>query len=260
MADARSEATAEQAEPAVLVELANTLRNAYTDGPVDPVRFAVPDQRAAYDIQQINTRYWISRDRRLVGRKIGLTSPAVQRQLGVAEPDAGMLFADMAIPDRGVLRRGELLQPKIEAELAFVLKDDLDLAEPTWAEVVNATDFVAPAFEIVDSRIRDWDIDIRDTVADNASSGRFVIGEGRSMLADVDLPNVAMRLYCGPDEVSRGTGADCLGNPLVAVCWLAAKMQALGRPLRAGDVVLSGALGPMVSLASPGEYRSVRCP
>lgn len=222
--------------------------------PCLPVRDQLPaaDVSAAYCVQRINVERKVAQGSRLVGRKIGLTSPAVQQQLGVDQPDFGALLADMAVPDGGTVPHGRLLQPKIEAEVALVLAADLPHAETTVADVLRAVDFALPALEIVDSRIEGWDISLVDTVADNASSGLFVLGGTPVPLKYVDLRAVRMRLIRDGEEVSHGTGADCLDSPLNAAVWLASTLAAMGDPLRAGDVVLTGALGPMVA-ALPGS-------
>ncbi|MFD7069688.1 2-keto-4-pentenoate hydratase [Streptomyces sp. NPDC059913] len=232
---------------------------ARTGSPVPPVRGLIPadDADAAYAVQRINVERRLAAGRRIVGRKIGLTSPAVQAQLGVDRPDFGALLSDMAVPDGGAVPDGRLLQPKVEAEVALVLGAGLDLAEPTVADVIRATDFALPALEIVDSRIADWDITFADTVADNASSGLFVLGTTPVPLTAVDLRAVTMELLRGEERVSTGTGADCLDGPLNAAVWLAGTLAGMGDPLRAGDVVLTGALGPMVP-AAPGDRFEAR--
>jgi 2-keto-4-pentenoate hydratase len=236
-------------------EAADLLRNAADTGkPCLPIRdlFSFGDIEAAYAVQRLNTERALAAGRRLAGRKIGLTSPAVQRQLGVAQPDFGALFADMTVADGGTVPAHRLLQPKVEAEVALVLADDLPDPDCTAADVVRATGFAAAALEIVDSRITDWDISIVDTVADNASSGLFVLGGTRVPLDRVDLRTVRMTLSRHGTVVSEGSGADCLGSPLAAARWLASTLARRGDPLRAGDVVLTGALGPMVAVA-PGD-------
>lgn len=222
--------------------------------PCPPVRDQLPagDVSAAYAVQRLNVERKLAQGRRLVGRKIGLTSPAVQRQLGVDQPDFGALLSDMAVPDGGTVPHGRLLQPKIEAEVALVLGSDLPHPETTLVDVLRAVDFALPALEIVDSRIANWDITLVDTVADNASSGLFVLGGTPVPLTSVDLRAVRMTLTRDGDEVSHGTGADCLDSPLNAAVWLASTLAAMGDPLRAGDVVLTGALGPMAA-ALPGS-------
>lgn len=199
----------------------------------------------AYAAQEINTRRWLDKGRRLVGRKIGLTSVAVQHQLGVDQPDYGMLFDDMYVPDGWDIERDRLIQPRVEAEIAFVLGRDLDHPHITVTDVIRATEFVLPAIEVVDSRIRDWKINILDTIADNASSGLYVLGGMPRRLDGLDLRAAEMTMDSAGTEVSSGNGAACLGDPISAVWWLARTMARVGRPLMAGDTVLSGALGPM---------------
>jgi len=225
------------------------LRRARIDAqPVAPVREQLGRGgiAAAYAVQEAITCADLAEGRRLVGRKIGLTSKAVQRQLGVDQPDYGMLFADMNREEQTPIDLSELIAPRIEAEIAFVMGRALDVERPTVADVIGAVDYMLPAFEIVDSRVRDWDISIIDTVADNASSGLFVLGTTPVRLSAEDLSLAGMVLEVDGEPVAFGAGAACLGHPLTAVRWLAARMAQLGRPLGAGDIVLSGALGPMV--------------
>ncbi len=244
-------------EPDEIAVLADRIRTAYETGvPCEPLRdqLAEGDLDAAYAIQEANTWHWLSSDRRLVGRKIGITSKAVQVQLGVDQPDFGMLFADMAIPDGEEIPAGAVLQPRIEGEVAFVLERDLDHAQPTIADVSNAISYATAAIEVVGSRIADWNINIQDTIADNASSGLFVLGNERHSLDDFDSRLCGMVVEHRGEPISTGAGAACLGNPLNAVIWLARVMVARGRPLRAGDIIMSGALGPMVPVTTGDVY------
>ena len=230
---------------------------ARTRTPCAPVRGILPDTslETAYAVQDLLTEEALDHGARIVGRKIGLTSPAVQQQLGVDQPDFGFLFASMRCSEDEPIDIGRLLQPRIEAEIAFRLGADLDLAEPTLAQVRAAVATMSPALEIVDSRIAGWDITFADTVADNASSGLFVIGAQAVPLSDVDLRPLEMRLTDGAGSVvSRGRGADCLGDPVAALAWLARAAHAVRSPLMAGDIVLSGALGPMVPVSPGGRY------
>ena len=223
--------------------------------PCAPVRALLGDGAGAedaYAVQRHNTERALAAGRRLAGRKIGLTARSVQAQLGVNQPDYGMLFADMCVPDGDAVPAGRLIQPKVEAEVALVLDRDLSVADPTVADLLRAVAFVLPALEIVDSRIRDWDIRLVDTIADNASAGLYVLGGPARRIDGLDLRSAAMTLHRDGAPVSQGTGADCLGSPLNAAVWLAARMAALGTPLLAGDVILTGALGPMAP-AAPGE-------
>lgn len=221
----------------------------------DPVRDILGDNDipAAYAVQNLLTADGLARGRVIVGHKIGLTSPAVQKQLGVDQPDSGVLFADMEVGNSGTVAPGRLLQPKVEAEIAFILATDLvdDLSD----EAIRAAAGVAvPAIEIVDSRIRDWSIGIVDTVADNGSSALFVLGDARVPVADIDVVTRTMQLTEDGAVVSSGRGSDCLGSPLNALQWLARTSRDNGAPLRAGHIVLSGALGPMVAAKSGSTY------
>ena len=215
--------------------------------PCAPIRDLLPEGALdlAYAAQEINTQRALFAGRRLVGRKIGLTSLAVQKQLGVDQPDYGMLFDDMAIPDGWEIARNQLIQPKVEAEVAFVLERGLDQERTTIADVIRSVAFALPAIEVVDSRIADWKIGILDTIADNASSGLYVLGNTPKKLENLDLRSAGMVLESAGEPISVGAGAACLGNPLSALLWLAKTMARIGRPLEAGDTVLSGALGPM---------------
>jgi len=234
-------------------ELAETLADelrqaALTSTPIEPLRerLQLHGVVLAYEVQQINVRKALAQGRRVVGRKIGLTSRVVQVQLGVDQPDYGTLLDDMALCDGDEVSLSRVLQPKVEAEVAFVLGRDLAQPGATPGEVIRAIEFALPAIEIVGSRIANWDIKLLDTVADNASSGLFVVGNEPRRLESLDLRRSGMVMTSRGEEVSTGTGAACLGHPVNAVVWLARKMVEMGEPLRAGDLVMSGALGPMV--------------
>lgn len=239
---------------ASLQSIADDLWNAAATGvAIPPVRDRLQQAAgndgaaAAYAIQNELTERRIQAGARLVGRKIGLTSTAVQKQLGVDQPDYGALFADMVFGDDEEIPWARTLQPKVEAEVALVLERDLDLPDATLVDVINATAYVLPALEIVGSRIQNWDIRFLDTVADNASSGLVVLGAVPTRLHGLDLKLSAMVMERAGVRVSEGVGAACLGHPLNAAAWLARKLAALGTPLKAGDLVLTGALGPMVA-------------
>jgi len=189
---------------------------------------------------------------RVVGHKVGLTSQAVQSQLGVTEPDFGHLKSDMAIPDGGVIDLSGTFAPRAEAEIAFVLADDLEGPGVTAADVWSATDYLLPTIEIIDSRVRDWDIRIVDTVADNASSHAFVLGGPPVSPEGADLALAGMALRVNGRIASTGAGVACLGGPANAVAWLANRLGAMGTHLPAGSIVLSGALGPVVPIR-PGD-------
>ncbi|MBL4801911.1 MAG: 2-keto-4-pentenoate hydratase [Emcibacter sp.] len=201
--------------PLDISKAAEVLRKAYeTKTPCAPLHEFIDadDIEAGYAIQNINTEYWLKSGRRLVGRKTGLTAKSVQSQLGVGQPDFGMLYADMAYADGEDVPLERLMQPKIEGEIAFILKEDLNQAQMTLTDVVRAIDYAVAAIEIVDSRIADWNIKIMDTVADNASSGLYVLGSQPVALADFDHRQCGMVIEYQGEPVSTGAGSACLGN------------------------------------------------
>lgn len=205
----------------------------------------------AYAVAEINTKVRLAEPgRRKVGLKVGLTSKAVQQQLGVDQPDFGLLFDDMEYLDGGAIPTQRLIQPKVEAEVAFVVGRDLGENKPTWGEFLNAMACALPALEIVDSVVQDWKITLVDTVADNASSGLYVLGQQPVALGALDLGSLRMQMSVNGTVCSEGTGAACLGHPLRAAYWLACTMAERGQGLRAGEVILSGALGPMVPVVA----------
>lgn len=201
----------------------------------------------AYAVANVNTQRALAAGRVISGKKTGLTSVAVQKQLGVDQPDFGVLFADMEYISGMAVPVSRLIQPKAEGEVAFVLGKDLE-EDLTWGRLLSAIEYALPAIEIVDSAIQDWRITLADTVADNASCGLYVLGADPKRLTDVTLPDCGMRFLRDGEVCSVGSGAACLGHPLNAAWWLAQTMLKAGAPLRAGDVVLSGALGPMFSI------------
>lgn len=231
-----------------LEKTAQLLREAYYKGVVPPLRDAMAptDAEAAYQVQAINVDHWQKKGRKQVGYKIGLTAAAVQKQLGVDQPDFGVLFDDMVITDGGTLDPTLVLQPKAEAEIALILSADVTDPNVDAAGIVASVAAAVAAIEIVDSRIADWKITFADTVADNGSSAFFVLGDDRAPLEGLDLYSCGMVLEQNGEIASLGTGAACLGHPLNAAAWLARTMIARGRALRAGDILMTGALGPMV--------------
>lgn len=214
------------------------------------------DEESAYAVQQIVAAARKKAGATRVGRKIGLTSDAVQQQLGVSQPDFGALYDDMAYVGGDTVPADSVLQPRVEAEIAFILGQDLAEGPLDVAQVRAAVDYAVVAIEICDSRIQDWDITFGDTVADNASAGAFVLGPTRKPLAEFEPKDTVMSMTIDGVEVSSGNGAACMGDPLEAVAWLARKASAFGDPLRAGDVVLSGALGPMKSIVAGNVVRA----
>lgn len=232
-----------------------------TGRPVSPVTERHPemDVADAYAIQQVNLARRLAAGRTLIGHKIGLTSAAMQTLLGVDEPDFGYLLDDMDVSRHDPISMERLLQPRVEAEVAFVMGSDVapeSEDEITIEAVRAAVEAALPALEIVDSRIDQWDITFTDTVADNASSGLYVVGSEGRPLSEVEPVDVVMSLTVNGEVRSSGTGAACLGDPLEALRWLAVQCHRFGDPLRAGQVVLSGALGPFVPFAAGDEVEA----
>lgn len=249
-------ATAEQegrVEQSRIDEVAASLRRAAeTLTPISPIRdlISAGGVDAAYAVQEANTRHYVANGRRLVGRKTGLTSKSVQKQLGVAQPDYGMLYADMDVPEGQPILLSQVIQPKVEAEIALVIGRDLPEPDLTTAELLRAVEYAVPAIEVVDSRIANWDIRIWDTIADNASSGVFVLGAVPRKIDGLDMRTCGMVMERRGEPISVGAGVACLGSPISAALWLAQVMAKAGQPLRSGDVILTGALGPMAGVAA----------
>jgi 2-keto-4-pentenoate hydratase len=240
--------------------IAQSLRLAAQSGKaIPPIRdiIGVEDISTAYAIQQHNIQQRVSEGAFITGCKIGLTSKAVQKQLGVDQPDFGMLLNTMEVPNGGTVAWSELMQPKAEAEIAFVLAKDLPDANISTTDVLSAIAYALVSIEIVGSRIENWNIKITDTVADNASASHYVLGHKPVRLENLDLLNCKMQLFKNGGLASEGTGTSCLGSPINAVLWLAKTMAQLGQPLKAGQVILSGALGPMVAVQPGDEVRAV---
>ena len=225
---------------------------------IDPLTTTEPDItiQDAYRIQlcMIERRLQDGTEQ-VIGKKIGVTSRAVMDMLKVDQPDFGHLTSSMVFGDGAAIPADTLIAPKAEGEIAFVLKHDLCGPGITNADVLRATEYVLPCFEIVDSRIRDWKIRIQDTVADNASSGVFVLGDAAADPRKIDLSLVGMTLEKNGDVVATGAGAAALGHPLNAVAWLANTLGELGMSLRAGEVILSGSLAAMVPAQAGDNLR-----
>jgi 2-oxopent-4-enoate/cis-2-oxohex-4-enoate hydratase len=218
--------------------------------PVEPLTEREPDLtlEQAYQIQQHLIRRRLALGDRIIGKKIGLTSRAVQRSLGVSEPDFGQLLASMVATD--TISVATLLQPRAEGEIAFLLERDLAGPGVSSADVLYATRSVLPCFEIVDSRIRDWRIKLQDTVADNGSAAMLVLGERAVDPMSLDLSTCGMVLEKNGVLECTGAGAAALGSPVNCVAWLANALARFGIPLRAGEIILSGSLGALIPVAA----------
>lgn len=206
----------------------------------------------AYAIQLINIKRRIAAGQRVIGRKVGLTSKPMQQLLGVDEPDFGVLTDEMFVEDGDLIDLGRLVQPRVEAELAFVMETDLAGPGVTTAGALRAISGALPAVEIVDSRVADWKIKLVDTVADNASSGLLVVGGRMLPVADLDLRTLGVVVSRHGEIIDTGAGAAALGNPARCVAWLANKLGSFGDGLKAGDIVLPGAVHKMVGV-QPGD-------
>ncbi|MEB4589839.1 2-oxopent-4-enoate hydratase [Candidatus Thiothrix sp. Deng01] len=228
---------------------------------LDPLTSRAPDITIedAYAISSSLLQKRIELDgEKVIGKKIGVTSKAVQNMLGVGQPDFGYLTDAMVVDESESLSlTTKMIQPRAEGEIAFVLKHDLIGPGVTASDVLRATDFVVPCFEIVDSRIRDWKIKIQDTVADNASCGYFLLGAQAADPRKLDLSTVGMVVELNGQVVSTGAGAAALGSsPISCVVWLANTLGKFGVPLKAGEVILSGSLVPLQPVKA-GDYMSV---
>jgi len=232
-------------DEATLAALAESLRAAEASRePIGPLTESHPELSVAdaYRIQQINVHLRKEQGGLVRGRKVGLTSVAMQQQLGVDEPDFGALFDEMVIEEGDAVPVGELIQPRVEAEIAFVMESDLQGPGVSSADALRAVAGAMPAIEVIDSRVADWKIKLPDTIADNASSARVVCGGRLTPVAELDLRLVGMVLNVNGAVAATGAGAAVLGNPIRCVAWLANKLGEFGVPLRAGDLVLAGAL------------------
>jgi 2-oxopent-4-enoate/cis-2-oxohex-4-enoate hydratase len=234
--------------------LGDELYDAWTGGTtVAPLRDRIAgiDIAAAYQIQSRFIDRRVAGGEHIVGKKIGVTSAPVQEMLGVYEPDFGQLLSGMVFTNGDSIALSSLIQPRAEGEIAFVLKHDLVGPGITAVDVLRATDYIVPCFEIVDSRIDNWDIKIVDTVADNASCGVYVLGDDKVDPFDVDLSLVGMRIDIDGELFTTGAGAAVQGSPVNSVAWLANTLGTLGIPFRAGEVILSGSLAGMAWIKDP---------
>lgn len=196
----------------------------------------------AYQIQLETVKLKEAKGKKVIGKKVGLTSQAMQDMLGVDEPDYGHLFDDMSVENKAVIDTKSMIAPKVEAEIGFMLKEDLVGPNITFLDVIMATDYVVPTLEIIDSRIADWKIKLIDTVADNGSSAKVLIGDGKKNLEDINLRTNGMILKKNDEIVATGSGAAALGHPAEAVAWLANKLASFNITLKKGELILPGAL------------------
>ena len=224
---------------------------------IDPITNQYPDMTIedAYAVQKRMIDRRVQDGEVIVGKKIGVTSRAVMNMLGVYQPDFGYMMDRMIVNEGESIAMSTLIQPKAEGEIAFLLKKDLMGPGLSNADILAATECVIPCFEIVDSRIRDWKIKIQDTVADNASCGVFVLGDSAVSPRKVDLSTCGMVLEKNGEIIATGSGAAAMGSPVNAITWLANMLGSLGVPLKAGEVVLSGALAAMFPCAAGDNFR-----
>jgi 2-keto-4-pentenoate hydratase len=215
-------------------------------------RYSDVDVVDAYEIQLINIRSRVADGARVVGHKVGLSSEAMQKMMGVDEPDYGHLLADMEVFEDVPVAAGRFLYPRVEVEVGFILADDLPGAGCTEDDVLAATAAFAPSIELIDTRITDWKIKLCDTIADNASSAGWVLGTQRVSPKDIDIRSIDAVLRCNGEVVAQGRSDAVLGNPVTAVAWLARKVDQFGVRLRAGDIVLPGSCTRAMD-ARPGD-------
>ncbi|MBU8810828.1 2-keto-4-pentenoate hydratase [Mycolicibacterium goodii] len=222
--------------------------------PITPLTDANPDIDVvdAYEIQLINIRQRVAEGARVVGHKVGLSSKAMQDMMGVDEPDYGHLLDEMQVYEDQPVKSDNYLYPRVEVEVGFILADDLPGAGCTEEDVLAATAAFAPAIELIDTRITNWQIKLCDTIADNASSAGWVLGEARVSPKDVDIRAIDAVLKNNGEVVAEGRSDAVLGNPVTAVAWLARKVESFGVRLKAGDIVLPGSCTRAID-APPGS-------
>lgn len=242
-----SVATREQ----LAAELADAERSRVPMAPLTAIHSDI-DVVDAYEIQLINIRQRVAEGARVVGHKVGLSSEAMQKMMGVDEPDYGHLLADMEVFEDKPVPAGRFLYPRVEVEVGFILADDLPGAGCTEDDVLAATAAFAPSIELIDTRIKDWKIALCDTIADNASSAGFVLGKERVSPKDVDIKGIDAVLTRNGEVVAEGRSDAVLGNPVTAVAWLARKVDSFGVRLKAGDIVLPGSCTRAID-ARPGD-------
>jgi 2-keto-4-pentenoate hydratase len=224
--------------------------------PIVPLTAAYPDIDIvdAYEIQLINIRQRVAEGARVLGHKVGLSSKAMQQMMGVDEPDYGHLLDEMQVFEDTPVQAGRYLYPRVEVEVGFILADDLPGADCTEDDVLSATEALVPSIELIDTRITDWKIKLCDTIADNASSAGFVLGEARVSPADVDVQMIEAVLTRNGDLVAEGRSDAVLGNPVTAVAWLARKVESFGVRLKKGDIVLPGSCTRAIDVRAGDEF------
>ena len=239
-------------DAATRARIASELSDAYRDGPIDPITSTYPDFSVedSYEVQLLQIRAKCAAGRVIKGHKVGLTAAQVQKQLGVNEPDYGHLLDDMFYPEHSPIDVSTFWQPKVEPEIAFVLKKSLKGPGVTVSEALSAVEYVVPAIEIVDSRIKDWKITLADTIADNASSGAVVLGGTPTPVDQVDLRLTGCVMTKNSQVIATGAGGAVLGSPINSLVWLANTVGKLGVTLEAGHVVLPGSFTPMAPVAA----------
>ncbi|GGZ15064.1 2-keto-4-pentenoate hydratase [Streptomyces nitrosporeus] len=246
-------------EPAQRAEAASVLWAAQRDRiPADPLTTTYPGigTEDAYGIQLLNIRRQLDEGKTVSGHKVGLSSEVMQQMMGVDEPDYGHLLSDMVLPEGTPVEAGRYCYPRIEVEIGYVLGRSLPGEGCTTADVLAATEYIVPAIELIDSRIKDWRIRIADTIADNASSAGFVLGSARVRPQDLDPAGIAAVLHRDGEEIARGNTSAVLGDPTEAVAWLARKVASFGVRLEAGHVILPGSCTRAVDVRPGEEYRA----
>jgi 2-keto-4-pentenoate hydratase len=227
--------------------------------PIPPLRESWPeiDVVDAYEIQLLNIRQRLAHGATVHGHKVGLSSRAMQEMMGVDEPDYGHLLSDMAVSSSRPVSAGRYCYPRVEVEVGFILGAPLPGADCTEQDVIDATEAVAPAIELIDSRILDWNIRIGDTIADNASSAGYVLGPDRVKPTDIDLRAIDARLIRNGEQVAEGRSDAVLGNPVTAVAWLARKVASFGVTLEAGHVILPGSVHRAIDVRPGDDFEAV---
>lgn len=239
----------------IRAEIAQALWDAERDArPIDPPTNAHPDldPNDAFEIQLVNIRKRLDEGAKVVGHKVGLASEAMQKMMGVGEPDYGHLLDTMQYHEHTPIDTSALCFPRVEVEVGFILGKDMPAGGCTMDDVIDGIEWVVPSIELIDSRIKDWKITLPDTIADNASSCGWILGEQRVRMSDLDVGNIDARLRRNGEVIAEGNSSAVLGNPLTAVSWLANKVESFGVRLRAGDVILPGTATRAIDI-SPGD-------